>query len=173
MNDATDSVPAPALRRWSFWALVPVALLAASTSGLLVMASIAKDDPGFALESNYYERAVRWDRQQLQSAENARLGYRVELEAVATRDAIELHATPFDRAGARLEGCVLAVDAFANARAADVRHLTLQRGADGTHRASLGAARPGLWEFRFNVLRNGERFTQTVRLDVPGLPVTP
>jgi len=173
MNDATDTVSPHAGRRGTLWALVPVALLVASTSGLLLMASIARNDPGFALEANYYERAVRWDAQQVEWAENERLGYRVALETLATPDGVELRVTPLDRTGARLGVAVVKADAFANARAGDVRHLTLRANADGTHSGLLAPARPGLWEFRFTLLREGERFTQTVRADVPAKPVTP
>jgi nitrogen fixation protein FixH len=163
----TESVRNSA-KRGTFWALVPVGLLLACLVGLLTMASIARDDPGFALEPSYYERAVRWERQQQERAENARLGYRIGVETLATERGVELRATLRDRSGAALTGSVVQVDAFANARAADRRKLTLREAPDGTYRAVLGAARPGLWEFRFDVVRGREHFTEVVRADLPG-----
>ena len=168
MNTITESAAdITKSRGGTFWALLPVALLLASSTGVLTMASIARSDPGFALESDYYQRAVRWDGQQLEWAQNARLGYRIEAETVATPEGVELRATLRDRSGVKLEGASVAVEAFANARAADVRRLTLRESQAGTYTVGLGNPRQGLWEFRFGVLREGERFTQVVRADVP------
>jgi hypothetical protein len=154
--------------RGLFWALLPVGLLVASLSGLLVMASIARRDPSFALEADYYERAVRWDRQQVQWATNERLGYRVAALAEDGPNGVELEVVVNDRAGRSLTDATVTAEAFANARAAEVRRLAFQAGTGGIHRVSLGHVRPGLWEFRFVVTRNGERFTEIVRKDLPG-----
>ncbi|HEY3500315.1 MAG TPA: FixH family protein [Polyangiaceae bacterium] len=174
MNTVTESAPELSKsRRGTFWALLPVVLLVSSLTGVLVMASIARSDPSFALESDYYQRAVRWDGQQLEWAENARLGYTIEAESVATSEGVELRATLRDRNGAKLEGASVGVEAFANARAADVRRLTLRESEAGAYAVGLGQPRPGLWEFRFSVVRDGKRFTQIVRADVPRRQAAP
>src|SRR6478735_4402747 len=64
------------------WAYVPVALLLSSALGVGTMAIVAVRDPHFATESDYYQKAIRWDRTQAQAATNQRLGYIVEVPAV-------------------------------------------------------------------------------------------
>lgn len=149
-----------------WWAFVPVGLLGASLIGLGTLVSIAVRDPGFALEKNYYERAVHWDREREQAATNERLGYGVALELHEATDGVELELHLTDRGGVALPGARVTIEAFANARSGERRVLHLVAGTDGRYRASLGPARQGLWEFRVEVLAEGERFTRVVRADV-------
>lgn len=154
-------------RRGLFWAAVPVLLLGASLAGVGAMVSIAVHDPSFALERNYYERAVHWDAQREQEATNERLGYAFTLALRPAEDGTELEVELADHARVPLSGAEVKVEAFANARAGERRFLTLVPAADGRYRASLGRARAGLWEFRFDVHAGGEHFTRTVREDIP------
>jgi nitrogen fixation protein FixH len=149
---------------------VPVGLLAATLAGLGTMASIAARDPGFALETNYYDRAVHWDREQAQWAENARLGFHVEAGFERAPHGNEVVARVTDRSGAPLRGAAVRAEAFANARAGERRSLELREQPDGSYRAPLGKARPGLWELRLSVERTGARFTHTARADLPAEP---
>ena len=153
--------------RGLFWAALPALLLGASLLGVGTMVSIAVRDPSFALERNYYERAVHWDRQREQEETNARLGYGLTLALEQGRDGVELDLSLADGARVPLSGAQVKVEAFANARAGERRFLTLVPTADGRYRASVGHARAGLWEFRFDVQAGGEHFTRTLRKDVP------
>lgn len=165
------SRPAPAAaadRRGLFWAMVPVVVLAAGVSGLVLVATIASDDPGFALERDYYQRAVTWNQQQAQWAENERLGYRLVASIIRSPTGAALVARVADRAGAPVRGAHVEVEAFANARSAARRTLSLAEGEGGAYHASLDGARPGLWELRFTVVRDGERFTHVARVELPG-----
>jgi hypothetical protein len=157
--------PAARGRGW-FWAAVPAVLLVASTVGVGTMASIAARDPGFSLEKNYYDKAVHWDRQEAQRLVNERLGYRLALELERAPSGVELVARLSDREGVALAGAQVSVEAFANARASELRHLVLRAAPDGSYRAVLANARPGLWEFRCDVHAAGEHFTRVVRADV-------
>ena len=58
----------------TFWAWVPATLLGAMLLGLGTMAYIAIDDPSFALEPNYYDKAVHWDRSQAEARSSQALG---------------------------------------------------------------------------------------------------
>jgi hypothetical protein len=128
------------------------------------MAVIAARDPGFSLERDYYTRAVHWDEQQAQNQQNQRLGYR--LSPVSTGPSA-LSVRLVDRNGEPVRGAVVRAEAFANARAANIRKLAFSEGAAGIYRVELGSARPGLWEFRFRVEHAGRVFTEVSRLDIP------
>lgn len=148
----------------TLWAFLPVVLLAASLSGVGAMATIASRDPSFSLERDYYDRAVHWDREQAQAERNRRLDYRISLRTLA---APELEVTLTDRKGEALRGASVRAEAFANARAANITQLAFSEASDGHYRARLDAPRAGLWEFRFRVDAQGQRFTQVVRADLP------
>jgi nitrogen fixation protein FixH len=163
---STIEQPEPELRSrgGAFWAMVPAILLGAALAGLGVMASIATHDPGFALETDYYQRAVHWDDEQAQQRANERLGYRLKL-AVDGEAGLSLELG--DRDGKLLRGATVTAEAFSNARAALRHNLRFTEAPDGTYRAALAHARPGLWEFRINVLSDGQHFTMVERADVP------
>jgi nitrogen fixation protein FixH len=161
-----ETVPPASSGHGTFWMLVPVVLLGASVIGVGSIASIAAHDPGFALEKNYYERAVHWDRQAAEWAEDERLGYRLALAVAPVPAGAELAVRVADHAGAPLHGASVRVEAFAVARSAERRTLELVEGADGSYRAALAGTRPGLWEFRCVVTAGSDRYTEVVRADV-------
>jgi len=174
MTLAADETSLPAGNdKGTRWALVPVALLVASTAGVGGMASIAAHDPGFALEKGYYSRAVHWDAEQAQQAENQRLRYELSLEPAPVSHGVELTVRLSGPGGEPLRGADLRAEAFANARSA-VRHdLVFAESAPGSYRVTLPVPRPGLWELRFTVKHGTDRFTQTVRRELVGNGAAP
>lgn len=152
------------------WALFPVALLGSSLIGLGTLASIATRDPSFALERDYYQRAVRFEEEQAQRAENLRLGYELALDVRGSSDKATIVLTLASKQGTALPNARVRAEAFANARAGDIRELEFRRDDDGSYRAELTRVTPGLWEFRCVVTSGAERFTAVVRRDVPRAP---
>ncbi|HET9929677.1 MAG TPA: FixH family protein [Polyangiaceae bacterium] len=151
------------------WAFVPVGLLAAMFVGLGWMARVATNDPGFALERDYYAKAVRWDQHRAEEENDARLGYRLELSSVSSLSSehkAEVTLRLVDAYGGALRGAHLNAEAFAVARSADVRALRFQEISPGTYRTELDRARAGIWELRCVAARTGERFTHTLRLEL-------
>lgn len=151
------------------WALVPVGLLSAMLLGLGWMAALASNDPGFALERDYYEKAVRWDEQRAQEENDLRLGYRLELASaspLSSQGEAELTLRLVDARGAPLRGARLSAEAFAVARSASSSALRFEEDVPGMYRARLSHARSGLWELRCTALRSGERFTHTLRVEL-------
>ncbi len=159
-----------------FWAAVPVVLLGTLVGSLGLVAIIASDDPGFAVERDYYKKAVDWDETQRQAATNQRLGWKLELDtrAPAETRSFELDARVLDASGAPIRGAVVKVEAFPNARAGNIVHARFESGESGSgekQHARLPLSRSGLWELRFTVDARGERFTETIRRDIiPGDP---
>jgi hypothetical protein len=71
-----------------------------------------------------------------------------------------------DAAGLPIPDAQVSLETFHNARAARILRATLTPDGDGTYAAGLLVRRPGLWEFRFEVLHEGRRFTYTTLEEV-------
>lgn len=150
-----------------FWAFVPAGLLSAMLAGLFWMGLVASRDPGFALERDYYEKAVGYDREIAQRAQNVRLGWRVVATAspLGPDGRTALVASVSDGASP-LSGASVRVEALRNATAARVVDARLAQSGSGEYRADLELQLGGLWEFRLTVERGPQRFTQVVRITV-------
>jgi len=150
------------------WPWVPVGLLGTLLAGLGTLAVIATGDPSFALEQNYYQKAVHYDDEIRQRDENARLGWKLETELVpAPKDGtVTLVVRARDALGS-VAGARVKAEAFHNARASQVIDAELVETVPGEYRASVATKRPGLWEIRLVLERGQERFTEVVRRDLP------
>jgi hypothetical protein len=81
-----------------------------------------------------------------------------------------LSVTLADASGTPITDAIVKVSALPTARTSGMVESTLRPDSTG-YNAILGVARAGQWEFRFEVTRGGEHFTQTVQLDA--VPFTP
>ena len=147
------SLLAPSVR----WPLGIAAILGATVAANLVVMRVASDDPSFAVEPDYYRRAVGWDSTLAQARASAALGWRVATQVtplVAGAPATVTLAIT-DRDGAPVTGATVAVEALFNARANDRHTATLPEVAPGRYAAPLPLARAGVWELRVQVRRDG------------------
>jgi hypothetical protein len=156
-------------RAGRIWAYVPLGLLLGMFCGLSSLAYVAIDDPSFALEPDYYAKAVAWDRNQAQGRTNDALGFALAVRQPLVvgsdgRTVIELALT--DRAGLGIAGARLEVTAFPNAFATHVERLVLLEVAPGIYRGELKHGRPGLWELRCNVDVLSSHYSRTLRTDL-------
>jgi len=141
-------------------------VLAVTIAGNFWVMHVARSDASFAVEPDYYQKALAWDSTRAQEARNDALGWRLEAGLVPSGDGrARLDVSLRDAAGAPVAGATVAVEATHNARAADVVRATLDPDPAGGYTAELGAGRPGLWQLRFEVSRGAERFTATLRRD--------
>lgn len=154
------------------WALVPVALLLSSALGVGSMAFIATRDPHFAIETDYYQKAIRWDEAQSQAAVNRQLGYVIELPAVIAFDSdgrVTLDLSIRDAHGQPVTGVRLTGNAFANAYSAKLVRLQFEEQLAGHYRAQISVNHRGQWVFQLIGKTQGQSFTSDVRADlVPG-----
>jgi nitrogen fixation protein FixH len=150
----------------TLWPLVPVVMLIAMVGGVLVLARIAADDPGFAVERDYYAKAVAWDAEREQQRQNERLGWTLALETHGRGGGnVELVARLVDRDGEEIERAALEVEAFHNARAARVLAARLTEGSEA-YRTQLPMGRAGIWELRFTATRGADKFTHVLRTEL-------
>jgi nitrogen fixation protein FixH len=164
------TAPDPTLsRRGAVWACVPALLLGSMLLGLGVLAYIATDDPHFALEANYYDKAVHWDSTQREARDSAALGWQLALPSTLAQAAdgtveVELHVS--DRERAPVHGAAVELEAFPNAYASRVERVVLHEAAPGVYRARLRGQARGLWELRFSIAKGKLHFRQSLRRDV-------
>lgn len=155
----------------SLWAFAPAVLLTSMVGGLGTMAYIASSDPSFAVERDYYKKAVHWDEQRAQESLNLKLGWRIEAreERRDTRTGLtEFTFRVSDMRGEPVRNGELTVTTFHNARAGETVERTTKESAPGEYKLQLPMKRPGLWELRLSIVRPSERFTRTLRLEVAG-----
>jgi nitrogen fixation protein FixH len=148
------------------WAWVPVLLLGGLLGTQLTVLHYVLEDPGFALESDYYRKAVSWDAQRKLESESAALGWQVQLAATPVEHGTQLRVQLKDAGSGALTGATVRLQAFANARAARQFEVTLAETAPGSYEGELPSAANGLWEFRLQATRGEARFAKIVRLSV-------
>ena len=156
---------------WPIGMAVILLLTVAANVGVIM---VANDDPSFAVEPDYYQKAVHWDDAMAQARANESLGWRLEPSLSLSAGApARLVVRLSDSSGAPLAGATLTVQAMHNARAAEVFAATLAP-ADvaGAYRAELPLERAGQWELRFEVTRGAERFTARTRIEATLAPRT-
>jgi nitrogen fixation protein FixH len=132
---------------------------------------VATGDPSFAVEEDYYGRALRWDETTREAARNAALGWRVEVDPAPSAKGpgwTDLALRVVDRDGAPVKGAIVSLEAFHHARAGD--RLRADLAADGDrYAATLPLRRAGLWELRVRVERGAETFSTVVDRELGGL----
>ncbi len=165
MTDATE----PRTNAGRFWAWLPAGLLGTMLVGLGSLAYVAIDDPNFALEPNYYDKAVHWDRSQSEAKASNVLGLKLALAApltVAANGKVNVQLSVRDRRDLAFSGAEVAIEAFPNAFASQVEHITLRETAVGVYSGELTRGVLGLWELRIVVKQGSLRFGEVMRQDV-------
>lgn len=148
------------------WAFAPALLLTSLVGLQLCLARTAASDPSFALEDDYYAKAVSWDARMAQDRENARLGFTADVRLTPRDDGmIQVHVG-LSKDGSPVSGATLKAQAFFVARANQRVNGRLLEVTPGAYEAPLDLSRSGLWELRFSAERGSDRFTHVVRRDV-------
>lgn len=144
----------------ALWPAVIAGALGLHVVGSLVMVYFATSNESYAVEPDYYRKALAWDEKRAQDRHNVELGWRLEFTvepALAGQDPtvrVELSAAD----GEPLTDASISVEAFANARRDEVLTAELT-GTETGFESTMPMRRDGLWEFRFTVTRGDELFT--------------
>lgn len=148
------------------WPLVIIGLLVAQVCLGIFFVMRATSDPSFAVEEDYYQKAINWEAKQAQDRTNLELGWRLEaaigpIDAGQTRRTVEVTLTESD--GTPLTGAAVRLETFPNVRAGDILRATLEETEPGRYEVALPMLRAGVWELRFTAERGRQIFTQTNR----------
>lgn len=156
------------MKRGMWWPIAVAGVLATTVAANIWVMIIARGDPSFAIEPDYYQKALAWDTTVAQEQRNAALGWHLTpaMGPIASDGRALITARLTDSTGAGIPDAVVRVSALAIARAADVRQVTLVSEGAGEYGARFEAQRAGQWELRFDATVGAERFTQTARVDV-------
>jgi nitrogen fixation protein FixH len=155
------------MKRGAWWPIAITTVLATTVAANIWVMRIASDDPSFAIEPDYYRKAVEWDSTLVQARQDSILGWRLtpELQVVAATGKTQLTATLTDSTGAPISGAVVKVSALPVARANEVHEVTLAAAGAGEYMAQLDSRREGRWELRFDVRARSVRFTEVARVE--------
>jgi nitrogen fixation protein FixH len=155
------------MKRGAWWPIGITTVLATTVAANIWVMRIASDDPSFAIEPDYYRKAVAWDSTLAQARENAVLGWRLtpEIGIVAVTGKARISAVLTDSTGAPISGAVVKVSALPVARANEVHEVTLAAGGAGEYAATLDSRREGQWELRFDVRAGSTHFTEVARVE--------
>lgn len=155
------------MKRGMQWPIAVAVVLALTVIGDVTVAVIASRDEAFAVEPDFYQKAVNFDDEMALRAASRTLGWRLEpslqLGHPGTPGRVSIMLR--DSAGAPVSGAHVALLAMHNARASHQLNATLTDLGGGAYEAPLSAERPGEWELRFMVTRGGDRFAVRDRID--------
>ncbi len=148
------------------WPIGIVAILGASVAANMVMMRIANNDPSFAVEPDYYRKAVFYDSTMAQTHRNLDLGWDVQTSAdsIVQGKPTRLRVVLRDERARPVLGAVVQATVLFNARANDLTTATLTDEGTGVYSATLPINAPGVWEVRVNATRDTSHFTSSTRL---------
>ena len=148
------------------WPIGIIAILAASVTANIVMMRIASDDPSFAVEPDYYRKAVLYDSTLAQTHRNLDLGWSVQAfaDSIVRGQPTRLRVVLRDERAQPLLGAVVDATVLFNARANDLATATLADEGAGVYSATFPINTPGEWEVRVNATRDTSHFTSSTRL---------
>ena len=156
-------------RGW-YWPVGLVALLVGSAAANLALVFITSRDASFAVEPNYYAKALAWDERMAEQRRSDALGWSVVLYVEPTAPGrMRVMARLLDKSERAVDGARIEAEAFHNARAQRIL-TTAFAPAGEIYAAEIGIDRPGLWEFRLRATRGADTFVATVVTDVKSAP---
>ena len=155
------------MKRGGWWPIGITAVLAMTVAANVWVATVASDDPSFAIEPDYYKKAVAWDSTLAQARTNAMLGWHLTPTLGPIRaDGAELRAILTDSSGAAISNANVKVSALQVSRASDVHRLALAAtDGGGSYLGKIDARLPGQWELRFDVTLGSTHFTDVARVE--------
>lgn len=153
------------MKKGAVWPYLIAGALALHVTASLIVVFVATSDPSYAVEDDYYQKAVDWDIKRAQDRANESLGWIFEFNVWPPErpgDEPVLEVTLRDAANEPLSGARIEVESFHNSSSDDILRAELRETREaGVYRTTLPMRRNGRWELRFVVDRGGRHFTHS------------
>ncbi|MBL0937569.1 MAG: FixH family protein [Gemmatimonadaceae bacterium] len=148
------------------WPIGISCILGATIIGNLTVMRIAKSDPAFAIEPDYYRKAVQYDSTMAQERRNIALGWQVvaQVEPINANDSARVVVTLNGPDATPLTHARVAVMARFNARANDTLTAVLTEQVDGQYVTTLPIGHVGEWEIRVDARRDQSHWQESQRV---------
>lgn len=156
-----------------WWPAALVAVLAITIVANVALLWKANHDPSFAVEPDYYQRAVDWDSTVAQRQRSDDLHWQADVRLAPPEGGqATLLVTLTSRNGTPLDSADVRAEASHNAQGATVYPLHLLASGPGLYAARIPSAAQGLWRVDLTVARGPDFFVQRVTVD-NGAPHAP
>jgi hypothetical protein len=153
------------MKKGSLWPWIIGGALVLHVVVSLVVVFFATTDASYAVEEDYYQKAINWDEKRAQDRINNELGWSLSFSVTPPTSPGEHPTIEVDLADitARpLAGAAIALETFHKAHSEDIIRIMIEPAGDaGRYTASPGMLHNGRWELRFTVDHGGEHFTYT------------
>lgn len=156
-----------------WWPAALVAVLAITVVANVALFWKANHDPSFAVEPDYYQRAVDWDSTVARQGRSAALGWHASVVLGAPEAGTATMRVRLTNAGgAPLDSADVRVITSHNARGADTHDLRLIPAGPGLYAVRFPATNRGLWRVDLRAVRGSDQFVERVTVDngSPGGP---
>lgn len=155
------------LARGMGWPIGIGAILLLTVGANIAVYRVANNDPSFAIEPDYYRKAVAWDSTASERRVSAALGWSAPMTMVRTGNGVALRTTLRDADGTPLTGATITAHLFPIARSQRIDSVAMLESAAGRYDAVLPEARAGLWEVRLTVTHGTQRWAAVERVEAP------
>lgn len=155
------------MKRGLGWPIGITAILVVFVVANLLVMRLANDDPAFAIEPDYYNKAVAFDSTMATERRSAALGWSASATIAQGNAGPMVTVTLADARQRPIIGASVTIDARFNARANDVLTATLREAEPGQYTAPLAVRHAGQWEVRIIARRGTDRFVASTRAEAP------
>jgi len=155
---STTDVPR-SVRAW-VWPLAVVGMLSVSMTVCAITVIAAVSDPSYAIEDDYYQKAVDWDHARGLEIASEELGWHAD--AMLTTSDGTLAVTLTDADGQPLGDAFVRALVFHHARRGNAQEFVLRSQGDGRYLATLNRPRDGQWQIRINATHGPDLFVRTL-----------
>lgn len=160
------------VKRGLHWPVAMALILVLTVLLNIRVAMLASADPSFAIEKDYYARALDWDNTAAVADASERLRWTLlpTLEPFTESGGALLRVALADSMGKPIVDADVDVAAFFNARASEVHDVKLLPDSAGGYSARLPVAYSGSWELRFRVRAGAVEFRSISRVTATRAP---
>ena len=153
-----------------FWPIFITSILLFDVGIGVTMIIAANSDPSFAVEKDYYDKAVDWDARQAARRHSDELGWSSEVRIIPLASGhARLVVSLTDADGASLEDVQVRAEVFPNRFASDRQSPSMKGELGGVHVGEFDLRTAGAWEVDLEARRGSDVFIANHRIVIPDL----